>query len=339
MKKLKNFILLALSLLLFDSCNSQTANVDLYYKYSFNSPIKVFNKKTKKPYSGEFVSISNNDKVRIEFKDGKMDGTYLRTFIDGDTLEYKKYENGIKLLSLDFIYHNGKLDYKELIKDQNGNNADIKLFIESCNLLVNNNFNELDNLLDNDYSETFKKLKYLFGPLQSFKLNNVTKKYYRYNKSEHITGDITFYFSKKDLNLAFLIVMTPQKIKGQGFIYPTLDYEIEKSQIDRKVIKSINEKNIDEFISLTQYSDSHKTFFKKKFEKIGEISKDSRFLNTHFDYFNRLLLVQDYLVVIDNEKQVLSLIYDINKNNLNLIDIKFSNYHKDFNVLHRINGK
>ena len=133
--------------------------------------------------------------------------------------------------------------------------------------------------------------------------------------------------------------MTPQKIKGQGFIYPTLDYEIEKSQIDRKVIKSINEKNIDEFISLTQYSDSHKTFFKKKFEKIGEISKDSRFLNTHFDYFNRLLLVQDYLVVIDNEKQVLSLIYDINKNNLNLIDIKFSNYHKDFNVLHRINGK
>lgn len=325
--------------LLFISCKSQTENVELYYKYSIDTPIEVFNKKTNKPFSGKFISTSNIDKVVIEFEDGKMNGKYLRAFLDGDTIEYSKYKNGIKLSSLDYIYDNGKLDYKELIENRDGDETDRKLFIKACNLIVNNNTNEVYDLLNNEYSDTFEKLKYLFGKLKGFELKNVVKKYYKYNQSEHIVGDINLIFDKKQLNSTFLIIRYPDKIKGQGFGFPKLEYKLEKNQIEKEIIESINKKDIDKFISLTQYDESYKNVFDEKFKEINKISTDSKFLNTHFDYYNRLLLVQDYLVLVDNEKQVLSLIYEIGKNSLDLVSIKFSNYYKDFNVLHRINGK
>lgn len=337
--RIKSFNLLVISLII-QSCNSQTVNVELYQIYSPINEVKVYEQKSLKPYTGKFVSTSKTDKVEIDFKDGKINGNYLRTFSNGDTIKYSNYKDGLEVSSLDFIYDNRKLDYKELIKNEPGDSQDFKLFIKTCDFIINEKFNELYSFLNplhRSYEETFQKLEYLFGPLKNCEIKEVQKKFYRYNESVHITAKINFEFKKRNLEASFKIIEEPFEITGQAFQFPVFDFEFDKNAIVNQIIKIFNNKDTNKFIALTSYTPNHEEQVKTFLNQTGEISSDYEFLNSHFSFYNETLLIQDYLVEINNEKTVMSLIFEIkDENKLELININLLPYYREYSVPHRI---
>lgn len=342
---MKQIIPIILSVVFLTSCHSQGSdenNVDLYQQYSADQGyIDFYEKDSKTPYTGQLISESKTDNVLINFHNGKMNGSFLRLNSNGDTLEIRKYDFGKELYSINYKYDNGKIVERKESKKENGDNQDFEIFTNSLNLIQTKQFSELDdylNPLHSSYESTFIKLESLFGKLEKFEIKTISKEYYDYNKSEHLRAQINLHFKDKDLEVGFLIVEEPKELTGQGFSFPSLDYELIKDDLIFKIISGLNNNDVDEIIKMTQFTEQHKEVLQKDFEKIGEISSTPEFLNCHFGFFNETLLIKDYLVTVGDEQQVLALTYKIDENNrIELLQFKFLPYRKPYMVMHKIN--
>lgn len=342
---MKQIIPRILSVVFLASCHSQAIDensVDLYQQYSADEGYSDFYEKdSKTPYTGQLISESKTDQVLINFKNGKMNGSFLRLNSNGDTLELRKYDFGTELYSISYKYDNGKMVERKKSKKENGDTQDFEIFTKSLNLIKTKQFSELDdylNPLHSGYESTFLKLESLFGKLEKFEIKKISKEYYDYNKSEHLRAEIHLHFKEKSLEVGFLIVEKPNEISGQGFSFPSLGYELIKDDLIFKLINSLNNYDVDEIIKMTQFTEQHKEVLQKDFDKIGEISSAAEFLNCHFEFFNETLLMKDYLVTVGSEQQVLALTYKIDENNgIELMQFKFLPYRKPYSVMHKIN--
>ena len=341
---MKQITFLIITTIFLSSCNFQSTeknSVDLYQQYSADGGYNVFYEKdSETPYSGKLVSESKTDKVLINFKNGKMDGAFIRLKSNGDTLELRKYSQGAELYSIHYKYEDGELVERKKSEKEKGDSQDFEIFTTALNLIRNKQFNELDeylNPLSSSYESTFLKLESLFGSLQDFKVKEINKEYVERQNSEHLSAKIDLNFQDKFFEVGFLIVEYPKKLKGQAFSLPSFDYELIKDNNVAQIINSLNNKDVDQIIEITRFTEQHREILLEDFEKIDKISGNPKFLNCHFAFLNETLLMKDYLVTVGDERQVLALTYKIDENHgIELMKCRLLPYRKPYMVMHKI---
>lgn len=341
---IKQITFWVLLVFMFAGCNAQSTEkntVDLYRQYSADKGYHVFYRKdADTPYSGRLVSESGTDKVIVNFRNGKMDGFFLRLNSSGDTLELRKYNQGAEIYTINYQYKDGKLVERKKHEKESGDKQDFEIFSKALNLIKHKQFNELDNYLNPlhaGYENTFLKLESLFGTLQDFKIKAISKAYIEHQNAEHLSAEIELSFQNKNIEAGFLIVEYPDELKGEGFSFPSFDYALIKDDKAAGIINSLNNNDVDALIKMTQFTEQHREKILKNFEQIDEISGPPVFLNSHFDFFNEIRLIKDYLVTVGQEKQVLALTYKINKkNSIALMQFRFLPYRKPYMVMHKI---
>lgn len=329
------------------SCNSQTNNqpksidensVDLFHQLSDNL---VYEKDSKNPYSGELISKSKTDEVIIHFKDGLRDGSFLRFNNEGDTLEYIEYKSGKELFTIRYEYKNGELHERKKSEKIKGDEQDREIFITALNLIKNEEFDELDEYLNplwSSYGSTFKTCKELFGELREFEIKDIDKEYVEHQNSEHLRARINLIFKDTTFEVGFLIVEYSDKLKGQGFSFPSFNFDLKPDDLVTKIIKDVNDKNIDEIIRITQFTEQHRELLEKDFDRIGEIDESTEFINCSLGLFPKTQLSKKYLANIGNEKQVIELTYLFEENgDVEFVTFKLLPYRKPYTVMHKIN--
>jgi antitoxin component YwqK of YwqJK toxin-antitoxin module len=299
-----------------------------------------FEKDSDTPYSGKYISESTNDIVTIDFKNGKKDGEFIRLNNQGDTTEFIKYKNGRNISEINSTFKEGKLIEQEVIKNIKGSSEDKQIFDKVKDLLISSNYYELDDFLNplfgNSYKSKFNNLKNQFGNLKSIEIDEITKKLYPYNSSEHMRAKIKFNFEDIQLNSTFLIVKEIDgKLKGQAFTHRPIARELlPDSKID-EVIDILIKKDVDRFLSIKHIDEKHRKEIDDYLNDFGKISSDYKFLNTEFLIGEIMVYLKNYLVEIDGEKQILTLKYNAtSKNTLDLRLFYLSPHRRPFEVMH-----
>ena len=328
------------------SCSFQESNqsksidgnrADLFHQLSDNL---VYEKDSKSPFTGELVSTSKTDKVIINFTNGVKNGSFLRFNNNGDTLEYSEYDTGKELFTIRYKYKDGKLDERKKSEKVKGDEQDSEIFNTALNLIIDEEFDKLDdylNSLRSSYESTFKTSKQLFGELSEFKLKDISKEYVEHQNSEHLRAKIDLTFRDTTFEVGFLIVEYADKLAGQGFSFPSFDYDLKPDDLVTKIIKDINDKNIDEIIRITQFTEQHRELLEKDLEKIRQIDGAVELINCSLGLFPTTQLTKKYLTKAGDEKQVLELIYLFKDNG----DLEFATFkslpnRQPYMVLHKI---
>ena len=328
------------------SCNSQMNDqpksidensVDLFHQLSDNL---VYEKDSKTPYSGELISKSKTDKVIIHFKDGSRDGSFLRYNNEGDTLEYRVYNSGKELFTTQYDYKDGKLNERKRSEKVKGDEQDREIFVTALNLIKNKEFDKLDDYLKplwSSYGSTFNTCEQLFGELKGFKIKDIDKEYVEHQDSEHLRAKIDLIFKDTTFEVGFLIVEFSDKLTGEGFTFPSFNYDLKQDYLVTKIIKDVNDENIDEIIKITQFTEQHRELLEKGFERIGQIDESTEFINCSLGLFPKTQLSKKYLTNVGKEKQVIELTYLFEENgNVQFVTFKLLPYRKPYMVLHKI---
>tara|TARA_B100000795_G_scaffold260325_1_gene236082 strand:+ start:15 stop:1049 length:1035 start_codon:yes stop_codon:yes gene_type:complete len=339
-------ILLITISLSFTSCNSQSDNktksvdennVDLFHQFSDNL---VHEKDSKSPYTGKLESTSKSDKVIINFKNGEKDGSFLRFNNNGDTLEYREYDEGNELFTIQYKYKNGQLNERNRSGKVKGDQKDIEIFNTAFELITDKKFDKLDDYLNplwSSYGSTFTICEQLFGELKEFRVKKITKEYVEHQNSEHLKAKIDLTFRDTTFEVAFLIVEYTDNLKGQGFSFPSFDYDLKPDDVITEIIKDVNDKNIDEIINVTQFTEQHRQALKNDFDQIEQIDESVEFINCSFGLFPKTQLTKNYLINVGDENQILALTYIFDTNgDVEFTAFKFLPYRKPYMVLHNI---
>ncbi|MEM6719551.1 MAG: hypothetical protein AAF611_09565 [Bacteroidota bacterium] len=312
--KLKTLILLLATIYCFTSCSFQQSNnnVDLFVQVTDNL---VYEEDSETPYTGTFVHTAKTDKLVVDFKNGLQDGAFLRYNENGDTLRYSEYDAGKELFSIQYTYNDGKLTARKKSEIVTGNAKDREIFTKALTMIKHKEFIQLDTYLNplvSAYKGTFTTCEQLFGPFQEFNIKEVTKEYVEHQDAHHLIAKIDLKFRDKTLDVGFLIIKYSDELKGEGFSFPTFDYDLKPDNLITKMIKSVNEKNADALIKNSQFEEKHKEAIKKDFDKIGNIDESAAFVNCRLGLFQTTQLSKRYLTKVNGEKKIIEMLYEFN---------------------------
>lgn len=332
-------IIKILILISFVSCSNEKVKLEFESKKEKENYV-YYEKGSDTPYSGKFVSKGKNDIVTIDFKNGKMDGEFIRLNSQGDTTEYINYKNGRNILEANATYKNGKLIKREIIKDIQSSSKDKEIFDRVKNLLITSNYQELDNFLNplfrSSYKYEFENLRNQFGNLKSIEISKITKKVYPYDKSEHMRAKMKINFEDIQLSSTFSIIKENDgKLIGQAFAHGPIPTELLPDNKIEEVIEILTKKDVERFLSIKHLDSKYRKKIKEYLRGFGEISPTYKFLNTDFIIGQKMVYLKNYLVEIDDKKQILTLKYNaISKDMLDLRLFYLSSYRRDFEVMH-----
>ena len=326
--------------ILFLSCSNEKINLEYeslgmgkeYYTY--------YEKGSDTPYSGKYISEGKNDIVSIDFKNGKMDGEFIRLNNQEDTTDYIIYKSGRNLLQIDFLYEEGKLTWRNAIKDIKGSQEDEIVIDKVASLIMSNDFYELDNFINplfrGLYKSEFNNLTNQFGRLKNIEIKETRKKTTPYKKREDIRAKMIFKYEDIQLNSSFLIVKGEDGgLKGQAFTRRPIPNELLPDNNIAEVIDILIKKDVERFLTIKHLDSKYREEIEDYLNDFGVISSTYKFLDTDFIIGERMVYLKNYLVEIDGEKQVLTLKYNaISKNVLDLRLFYLSPYRREFKVMH-----
>jgi hypothetical protein len=343
---MRTLVLLITLSICISSCSSQTNkqpksidenSVDLFHQLSDNL---VYEKDAKTPYTGELVSTSKTDKVIINFEDGLRDGSFLRYNNDGDTIEYREFNSGKDLFTIQYKYKNGELHELKRSEKVKGDEQDREIFVTALNLIKKKEFDELDDCLNPlwpSYGSTFNTCEQLFGELEGFKIKDIDKEYIEHQNSEHLRARIDLIFKDTTFEVGFLIVEFSDKLSGEGFTFPSFNYDLKPDGLVTKIIRDVNDENIDEIIRITQFTEQHRGLLEKDFDRVGQIDVSTEFINCSLGLFPETQLSKKYLISVGEEKQVIELTYLFEENgDMEFVTFKLLPCRKPYMVLHKI---
>ncbi len=332
-------ILKVLILISFISCSNEKVNLE-FESDKEKENYTYYEKGSDTPYSGKYVSKGENDIVTIDFNNGKRDGEFLRLNNQGDTTEYIIYKDGRTLLQVDYLYEDGKLTWRNEIKDVKGSQDDEKVFNKVVNLIMSNDFYELDDFLNplfrGQYRNELNNLSNQFGRLKNIEITEIRKKINPYKKREDIRAKMIFHYEDIQLHSSFLIVKEKGgELKGQAFTRrPILNELLPDNKID-EVVDILTKKDVDRFLTIKHIDTKHRKEIEEYLDNFGAISSTYKFLDTDFIVGERMVYLKNYLVEIDGEKQILTLKYSaISKNVLDLRLFYLSPFRIDFEVMY-----
>ena len=328
-----------LILFVFISCSNE--KIELEYESDMEKEFYTYYEKgSETPYSGKYISKAANDNVTIDFKNGKMDGEFIRLNNQEDTIEYNIYKNGRNLLEVDFLYEEGKLTRRNAIKDVKGSQEDEKVFNKVASLIMSNDFYELDNFLNplfrGHYKSEFNNLTNQFGRLKNIEIKEIRKKTNSYKNREDIRAKMIFNYEDLQLNSSFLIVKEEDGgLNGQAFTRRPIPNELLPDNNIEEVIDILINKDVERFLTIKHLDSKYRREIEEYLNDFGVISSTYKFLETDFIIGERMVYLKKYLVDIDGEKQILTLKYNVISNNvLDLRLFYISPYRREFKVLH-----
>ncbi len=334
-------IIKVLILISFISCSNEKVKLEFESdkeKENYN----YYEKGSDTPYTGKYVSKGENDIVTIDFKNGKIDGEFIRLNNQGDTTEYIKYKNGRTLLQIDYLYEDRKLTWRNEIKDVKGSQDDEKVINKVVSLIMSNDFYGLDDFLHpmsmfrGQYRKEFNNLSNQFGRLKNIEVTEIRKKINPYKKREDIRAKMIFHYEDIQLYSSFLIVKEEDgELKGQAFTRRPISIELLPDKKIDEVVDILINKDVDRFLTIKHLDSKHRKEIKEYLRDFGKISSTYKFLNTDFIIGEKMVYLTNYLVEINGEKQILTLKYNaISKNVLDLRLFYVSPYRRDFKVMH-----
>lgn len=283
-----------LILTLINSCSSQELqheeNVPLEYESGWQREFNTYYEVgSDKPYTGEFVCYYSKGKVIIDFREGKMDGDFVRFNTDGDTTEYIRYNNGRLKYRLEFQYDNGNVIHRGEHIVTKGSVDDKQIFDKVSNLMVSGDYKSLNNFLNTfgDYKSELNSLKQHFGNLNSIEIIEIENQYDSYNERADIRAKMILKYDDIQLRINFLVVKYDTgELKGQGISYKPVTQELIKD------------------------------------EKVPEILAELDVAPTGYEYLDtdvwpdeNMIFIKNYLVEIEGKKQVLNIWYMNDSNN------------------------
>ena len=291
-------------LLLFISCSSQgdkhDENVLLEsesgWQKEFNTYYEIG---SDSPYTGQFVCNSLYNKVTIDFKNGKMDGDFVRLNLEGDTTEYMTYNNGRKTYQLNLQYEEGKVIYRETQIVTAGSMEDKQLFDKISTYMVAGDYAELDNYLNSTgrCEAQLNSLTKQFGSLNSIEITEIINEFVSRNKREEITARMLLKYEGIQLNVSFLVVKDRSgKIDGNGIAFKPVQNEL------------IPDKKIVDILAGLDNASSNFTFLNTKVWPEQDID---------------MIYIQNYLIEKDGKKQIMNIWYKSDSNN----KMMFNTYH------------
>ena len=246
------------------SCANEKGNIRLEMETDMDKEFYTYYKKgSDTPFSGEYISQGDNDVVTIDFKNGKMDGEFIRLNNQGDTTEYIKYEKGKNVFEVNSTYKEGELIERRIIEDINGSTEDEEIFDRVKDLLITSNYYELDKFLNplfgNSYKYEFENLRNQFGKLKSIEIYQISKKIYPHDNSEHMRAKMKFTFEDIELSSKFLIVKEVNgKLKGQAFTHRPIPTELLPDNKIDEVVDILTNKDVDRFLTIKHLDSKHK---------------------------------------------------------------------------------
>jgi hypothetical protein len=325
----------------FCSCANEKGNIRLEMVTDMEKEFYTYYEKgSDTPFTGKYVSQGNNDVVTIDFKNGKMDGEFIRLNNQGDTTENIQYEKGRNIFEVNSTYKEGKLIERRIIEDFNGTTEDEQIFDKVKDLLLTSNYYELDKFLNplfgSSYKYEFENLRNQFGNLKLVEILQINKKIYPHDNSEHMRAKMKFIFEDIELSSKFLIVKEVNgNLKGQAFTHRPIPKELLPDNKIDEVFDILIKKDVDRFLIMKHLDSKHKKEIEEYLDDFGKTSSTYEFLNTDFIIGERMVYLKNYLVEIDGEKQILTLKYNvISKNVLDLRLFYLSPYRRDFKVMH-----
>jgi hypothetical protein len=335
MKLIKLFIIL----FLFTSCGYQGTNVSIEQETGWQKRYDTYYEVgSETPYSGIYISKSKNDNVTVQFKNGKMDGDFLRLNNNGDTTEYRLYKNGHKTIQIDFGYKNGQRQWRETNNEKKVTINDEQIFEKVKSLILLNDYDNLQSFLNsyNTYKTEFRILTSQFGRLNSIEIIEITNVFDSYNKREDLRAQMIFSYEDIKLRTSLLIIKdSTGNLRGQGFGIKPVSNELIPDNKITEVIDILKHKDVDRFLSIKHIDEKHRLEIKEYLNDFGTISSTYQFLNTDFLLGAEMIYLKNYLVDIDGKKQILTLRYTaITKNNLDLRLFYITPQRRPFEVMH-----
>jgi hypothetical protein len=280
------FILSTFILLLIISCSNQKLdhnnNVSLERESGWQKEYNTYYKiGSNKPYTGQYICNSENDKVIIDFNNGKMDGDFVRLNLEGDTTEYIKYDKGRKTFQLELQYKEGKIIHRGTHTVTSGSEEDIQLFDNVITHMTSGNYTLLDEYLNRNYQEELNSLTKQFGSLNSIEIIEIINEFDAYNKRADIRARMLLKYEDIQLIISFLVIKYETgKIKGQGISYKPVQKEL------------IPDKKIVEIIA-----------------NINNCSSNYKFLNTTVWPGKQMIYIKRYLIEVNEKMNHLELWY------------------------------
>jgi hypothetical protein len=296
MKVFNTILILALIISCSNLNHSEEVNVVLEKETGWLREYNTYFKAgSEVPYTGKFISISSNGSVTIDFKNGKMDGNFVRLNEEGDTTEYMKYENGRKAFHLNIQYEDGNVIHRRRRITAAGSTDDEKIFNKVKAYMLSNDHEALDRFLNPLYSykPQLNSLAEQFGHLNSIKIIEIVNEFDTDNKREDIRAKMILKYEDIQLYVSFLIVKDI-KLKGQAIKYKPVKHELIS---DNKVVEIL--------------------------DNIDNTSSHYKFLNTRIWPDNNMIYIKNYLIEVDEKKMILELWYRKNDKD----QMKFKAYH------------
>jgi hypothetical protein len=327
-------------LVLLVSCNGDNDNVNLEMEYGWNKGLDIYYEiGSDTPYTGKFVRKSIYNTVTIDFKNGKMDGDFVRLNNKLDTTEYRIYKNGGITYQLDVQYTDDEVVHRGTHKLTAGSIEDERIFEQAIASINSNDFDELDKILgySNRYEAELNSLTNQFGQLVSVEIIEITNTFNSYQKREDLGAQMIFNYKDIQLRTSLRIVRdSSSNIEGHSIgIKPVPTDLIVDTKID-EVINILTTKDIDKCIAIRGLGADyeHKAELVDYLDTIGKISSDYKFLETIVWPGDKMIFIKNYLVEIDGDKKLLALWYkEDSKNTLSFNIFHISPYRHPIQIL------
>ena len=329
--------ILLLILVIFVSCSHENVKLDVQWGMD-KEDYTYYKAGTDILYSGEYTRSTEYDKVTIDFKEGKIDGDFVRSNKDGDTMQYIKYKNGHRKFEIDFQYEGSKVIYRNEVKHVKGSQEDKKIFEKVISLIFSKEYRKMDDYLNplfqGHYETQFNNYTKHFGSLKSIEIIDIRKEIYPFQKREDVRAKMLFNYEDIQLNTKFLIVKKQDgELTGQAFTRRPLPFELLPDKKIEEVIDILIKKDVDRFLSIKHLDSKHREEVEDLLSDFGEIASTYTFLNTKPFLNGPMVYLKSYLVEIDGEKQVLTLKYNVvSKDELDLRLFYFTEYRRPFVV-------
>lgn len=267
------------------SCGNQGSNVNLEVESCMGYDDVYYEVGSNTPYTGLYTRESPEESVKVDLVNGKMHGERVVFNAEGDTSEYCLFKKGHQTYRLNIEYEGGKVRARNSRKEVDLSVEDKLVFEKAKALIVSEDYLELMDLCGYAYwhqtEQILNQLRIQFGNIDSIEIISTAKDVNSYNKWEAMNAEVIFYFKDFKLRASFSLINDERgNFKGLLINFEPISEDLmPEGRVDR-IVKGIS-----------------------------NASPKFKFLSMKFMGGEKMWVVKNYLIEVDNEKQVLSIDY------------------------------